>query len=176
MERSCQACLRISCNALDKAGVFKNILESSWMSCRVVQSIEFSCRKSLFLRFRGSQTDQNRSQEASWTHLGLMGSLERSWRPLGALLEGAPERLLARCVSHLGGQMALRTEPGKVPNRVLEATPLENCETLIFDGCTEDLLAFDVPGSHLGAKSGSKNGIQIASSTRKPSESLLKAS
>ena len=71
--------------------------------------------------------------EASWAVLGVSWALLRwSWR-------------------HLEGQHGPKTEPGRSPNRVPEATRAENGETLIFDDSTQDFNDFSclrVPSWH----------------------------
>ena len=87
---------------------------------------------------------QSGSQNCSKTG-GLI--LTSSW-PLGALLDasGAEKKILGaalgrskrnskRGFSYLGGQKAPKTEPGRVPNRVPEATRTKNvssCKTMFF--------------------------------------------
>ena len=74
--------------------------------------------------------------ESSWS---CLGSLEASWKPLGALLEasgaeksncetalGRPEATKETRFSKPGGQKAPETEPGSVQNRIPEATRAEN--------------------------------------------------
>ena len=85
--------------------------------------------------------------------LGLLGELlelswqpgvllEASWNAVGALLEasGAEKKILRTALerskrnlktgfSYLGGQRAPKTEPGKVPNRVPEATRAEKTKS-----------------------------------------------
>ena len=80
--------------------------------------------------------------EASWGGLGgLLGALgavlEASWAVLGVSWA-----LLRWSWRHLEGQHGPKTEPGRSPNRVPEATRAENCETLIFDDSTQDFNDF----------------------------------
>ena len=116
--------------------------------------------------------------ELSWQPGGL---LEASWNALGALLEafGAQKsnwkrlldgpRPLRRLVSALpGGQMPSQKEPRRVPNRGPKAVQAQNSKTLFFnDSC---------PRFTFGGQKWVQHWIRIASSTRKPSESLLEAS
>ena len=94
------------------------------------------------------------------------GLLERSGRPLGALLDGPrtaktcswtalgrSRRNSKRGFSHLGGQKAPRKEAKSLPNRAQVATRAESAETLKFEGGLRRKPYFSGPeGSILGGK------------------------
>ena len=107
--------------------------------------------------------------EASWSGLGDL--LERSCRPLGALLDGSrsgkkcsgmalgcSKRNSKRVFSHLEGQKAPKTEPGSVPNRVSEATRAEKNEFTKLSGPFTKFFDLRSPGYTFGTKAGSKRG------------------
>ena len=104
--------------------------------------------------------------EASKKRLG--GSPGR----LGAVL-GALETMLEAS----GSQKAPQMEPKRVPNRVPEATRIENGETLNFNESTKDFNDMSGLRAPLWRSKCVQNGFPIASSpTLKASGSLLMAS
>ena len=118
--------------------------------------------------------------------------LEPCFSPLGALLDGSRAEKKCSCAalgrpkttsktvfSHLGGQKAPKTEPGKVPNRAPEATRAENSEILIFIDSSMNFNDFAGPGAPLWRNKNPKlvpNRVFDAEALRKPLENLLERS
>ena len=101
--------------------------------------------------------------------------LERSWSPLGALLDGSGSGKKSSCsalgrskmiakggFAHLESQKAPKTEPGRAPNRAPEATPAEKGKSTKLGGrLTKIFDFFMAPGPPFGSKKNwTKTGSQ----------------
>ena len=128
--------------------------------------------------------------EASWRALGAVLA---AWRPLGSVLDGswrppgpkkrsferllgAPRGISRQVSAILGAKRLPKRSPGGSKMGSQIESRLKKAKSRKIQYVSRENLNFEGPGPPKKGPKRCQNGVRISSSTRKPSESLLKPS